>query len=369
MVIVTAIGWLVAGLVALLFGGDWLVRGASRLALLAGMSPLVIGLTVVAFGTSAPELAVSVAASLQGKTELALGNVVGSNLFNMFFILGLTALIVPLSVERRLIRLDVPVMVLLSIMVPIVGWDGTISRADGGLLIVLMLLYLGSLLRGSKRSPESVAVHPEEIAPMLPTGFVAGRWRKGIVSLAVIVAGLALLLFGSQAIVRGAVDLARLAGMSEMLIGLTIVAAGTSLPEVAASLVAASKGERDIAVGNVVGSNLFNVGMVLGSSAAVSSIGVPVPEAAWERDLFTFVVSALVCLPIFATGRVVSRWEGALLLAGYGLFLTTQILAAVEHPQSDGFDGAVLRLAVPVILTVLAADWLRWLLAPKPLGS
>ncbi len=369
MVIVTAIGWLVAGLVALLLGGDWLVRGASRLALLAGMSPLVIGLTVVAFGTSAPELAVSVAASVQGKTELALGNVVGSNLFNMFFILGLTALIVPLRVEKRLIRLDVPVMVLLSIMVPIVGWDGTIGRADGGLLIAMLLLYLGSLLRSSKRSPGSIETHPEELAPMLSTGFVAGRWRKVLVSLVVVVAGLALLLVGSQAIVRGAVDLARLAGMSEMLIGLTIVAAGTSLPEVAASLVAASKGERDIAVGNVVGSNLFNVGMVLGSSAAVSSIGVPVPESAWERDLFAFVVSALVCLPIFATGRVVSRWEGALLLIGYGLFLTTQILAAVEHPQSDGFDGTMLRIAVPVILIVLAADWLRWLLAPKPLGS
>jgi cation:H+ antiporter len=307
-----SIGLLVAGLVLLVLGGEWLVRGASRLAATAGLSPLVIGLTIVAFGTSAPEMATSVSAALAGRGDIALGNVVGSNLFNVLFILGASALITPLVVQQQLIKIDVPLMVAISGAAWWMARDGAIDRVEGALLAAGLLAYTVFCIATAKAEP--AAVHEEyaqefgkEEDKRVPL------WRD----LVLIAGGLAVLVLGSRWFVEGAVELAKALGASELVIGLTIVAAGTSLPEVATSLIAAYRGERDIAVGNVIGSNLFNLLGVLGLAGLVAPSGVPVASAALAFDLPAMFAAAVLCLPVFLTGRRISRLEGFVMLGAY----------------------------------------------------
>lgn len=296
------------GLALLIAGAELLVRGASRLAAAVGLSPLVIGLTVVAFGTSAPELAVSVKASVSGQADVALGNVVGSNTFNVLAILGVASLIAPLAVSSQLVRLDVPVMVVASVLAWWLASDGVVSRADGVLLASLFAAYTVALLRVGKQEPPAL----EQQATGQP-----GARQAMLRAVAAAVVGLGMLVVGARLLVDAAVAMATAAGVSEVLIGLTIVAAGTSLPEVVTSVVASLRGERDIAVGNVVGSNLFNLLCVLGVAGMASPAGVPVAPGVLRFDLPVMTAAAALCLPIFFTRFTIDRWEGAVLLGLY----------------------------------------------------
>jgi cation:H+ antiporter len=338
---------LVAGVVALAGGGELLVRGASRLALALGLSPLVIGLTVVAFGTSAPEFAVSVRSAFAGQADLALGNVVGSNIFNVLFILGLSALVMPLVVAQRLVRLDVPIMIGVSLLLLLVALDGSVGRLDGAVLVAAGIAYTALAIRMSRtESPVVAAEYGREF------GRAAGASAAALgLYLALVGAGLVLVVVGARWLVEAAVAVARGLGVSELVIGLTIVAAGTSLPEVAASVVASVRGERDIAVGNVVGSNVFNVLAVLGLSATVSPAGIGVSRAALAFDIPVMVAVAVACLPIFFTGHRIARWEGALFLAYYGAYAFYVILQAQQHDALPLLGGVMAVFVLP--LTVL----------------
>ena len=343
------------GLGLLVAGGELLVRGASRLAFLFGISPLVVGLTVVAFGTSAPELAVSVQSVLSGKVDLALGNVVGSNIFNVLLILGLSALIVPLIVARQLIRQEVPVMIAASVLLMLLAIDGGLSRGDGALLFGLLIVYLGVTLWQALREPKDTDADDE--APV--TGWAA-HWATQIVF---VIVGVGLLVLGANWLVDAAVAFARILGVSELVIGLTIVAAGTSLPEVATSVIAAVRGERDIAVGNVVGSNIFNILAVLGATALVAPSALVVSPAILAFDLPFMIAVAFACLPIFFTGSLITRWEGALFLAAYVAYTVYIVLAASKHEALPAYSTTMFVFVLPLValtVAILAArEWHR----------
>lgn len=338
-----------SGLAFLIIGAEVLVRGASRIASGIGISPLIIGLTVVAFGTSAPELAVSVKSALSGQANIALGNVVGSNIFNVLFILGLSALIVPLSVSQQLIRLDVPIMIGLSVIVLFFSKDQNISQFDGWVLLAGLAGYLGFLIyenrknsrieSQSNQSPTPDKIDNDKINWPLSIVFVAG--------------GLLLLVIGSRWLVDGAVTFAQYLGVSELIIGLTIVAAGTSLPEVVTSIIAALRGERDIAVGNVVGSNIFNIMGVLGIAGVVAPAGIEVSEAIYHFDIPIMIAVAFACLPIFFTGGTISRWEGGLLIIYYAAYTSYLILAVTQHESLQTFSNVMLWFVIPITMITI----------------
>ena len=350
-----------AGLVALVAGADLLVRGASRLALSFGISPLVVGLTIVAFGTSAPEMAVSSGAVLNGQTGLAMGNVVGSNIFNVLFILGLSALITPLVVNVQLIRQEVPIMIGASLLVLVLALDGTLGLFDGALLFGLLLAYTSFLVVQSRRqSRDAQAGFDAEILPARP-----GAWDARLpVQIALIVAGLALLVLGSDWLVSAAVFFAQSLGVSDLVIGLTIVAAGTSMPEVATSIMAALKGERDIAVGNVVGSSTFNLLGCLGLSGVLAGLlpgspGLTVAPSLLALDIWVMLAVALACLPIFLSGREIARWEGAVFLGYYVAYMAYVVLAAQQHAVLGPFSAVMMGFVVPITVVTLVVSLLR----------
>jgi cation:H+ antiporter len=343
----------IAALVLLVVGGEVLVRGAARLATGVGVTPLVIGLTVVAFGTSAPELAVSLRAAFAGQSDLAVGNVVGSNIFNVLFILGVSAIIVPLAVSEQLVRIDIPVMVGVSAIVMLFGLNGHIGRIEAGCLALLLVAYLWLQFHLSRRAPPPAAAQPEtsqpETSPPEATGHV-------LVNLLLIVAGLALLTLGSTWLVRSATAIATAFGVTHLVIGLTIVAAGTSLPEVVTSIVAGLRGQRDIAIGNVIGSNIFNLLAVLGFTGVIAPAGLAVPASALSMDIPVMLAVAVLCLPIFI-GYSINRWEGILFLGYYALYATYLFLQASRHDallQYRGFIFVVLPLTLITLLSMRA---------------
>ena len=356
-----------AGLVALVAGAELLVRGASKLALSFGISPLVVGLTVVSFGTSAPEVAVSVGAVLNGTTDIALGNVVGSNIFNVLFILGLSALITPLVVNIQLIRQEVPIMIGASLLLLALSLDGKLGTLDAALLFGLMLAYTVFLVRQSRH--ETQAAQDEFAAEAKPAA--PGDWDSRLpVQLLLIVVGLGLLVVGSEWLVSSAVSFAKTLGVSDVVIGLTIVAAGTSMPEVATSVMAAVKGERDIAVGNVVGSNTFNILGCLGiSGLAAGSAGLGVPAAVLNFDIWVMLAVALACLPVFVTGREIARWEGSVFLLYYAAYVAYLILAAQQHDALGAFSSAMLGFVIPITVVTLVVVMLRRPTSPKGPGA
>ena len=342
--------WILAGFVILVYGADWLVEGASRLALKLGMTPLVVGLTVVAFGTSAPELAVSVTSAISGEADLAVGNVVGSNIANILLILGISALVAPLAVHQQLIRLDVPIMVGASVLFYVLAVDGELGLWDSTLLFGSVVAYVAFLIRESRMGGNVIA--PEYDAELSEEKAEPGSMAA---NLGLVLLGLVGLVAGSRALVTGAVNIATAFGVSELVIGLTVLAIGTSLPELATSVVAASRGQRDIAVGNVVGSNIFNLLSVLGLTGLASLGNVPVSAEALRVDIPVMLAVAIACLPIFRSGFVVSRINGALFLAGYGLYLGYLFMLARQSPMLELFQSAVLEGLLPllVILTVV----------------
>lgn len=334
------------GLPALIAGAELLVAGAAGLAARLGVTPLVIGLTVVAFGTSAPELAVTASAAVTGRAEIALGNIVGSNICNVLLILGLAAVITPLRINVRLIRVDVPVMVLVTLVTWIMTLDGSVSRVEGGLLLLGIVAYTALTVHLSRRTQQAETVDFEK-------EFSRERLsRRGGVALQclMVLGGLGLLVLGSQWLVDGAVALARLLGASELIIGMTIVAVGTSLPEIATTVLAAIRGERDIAVGNVVGSNLFNLLAALGVGAVAAKGGVPVSAEALDFDVPMMVAVAIVCVPLVLAGAMVTCWQGALLVLYYAAFLLVQAASASPEIAASSYRSGLLWATAALIV-------------------
>jgi cation:H+ antiporter len=342
------------GLVLLIVGADLLVAGASRIAGRLGISPLVIGLTIVAFGTSAPELAVSTTGALTGQADLALGNVVGSSIFNVLFILGMAALVAPLTVQAQLIRIDVPIMIAASGLCWLFALDGEISRIDGTILAAGILTYTVLLILMSRRQAAELAA-----AAALVNAARQPEPRRSLVEripvqLVMIGAGVAMLVIGSRWLVDGAIAVAHSLGISELVISLTVVAAGTSLPELATSVLAAYRGQRDIAVGNVVGSNIFNILCVLGFTAVIAPQGSRGRPGGPGFDIPVMTAVAVACLPLFITGGVVSRWEGAVFVLYYIAYTVYLVLSAQAHDALANYGLAMKWVVLPLTaLTVL----------------
>ncbi len=340
-----------AGLALLILGADVLVRGAARLSLSLGIAPLVVGLTVVAFGTSAPELAVSVKGALDGQTDIALGNVVGSNILNVLFVLGVSAMLAPLVVDRQLIRQEVPFLIGLSLLVAWMAADANVSALDGVTLCAIMVAYTLLLYWQGKRAPASEVT--DDLIPM-----ATGAMSRLPVQLVMVLVGLGMLVLGSQWLVDAATTFATALGVSELIIGLTVVSFGTSLPEVATSVIAALRGEREIAVGNVLGSCIFNLVAVLGISAIVSGGGLPVPVSLISFDIPVMVAVAVACLPVLATGHLIARWEGALFLAYYVAYVAYLVLYAQDHDALDEYSLVMGTVVIPLTaLTLCVVSW------------
>jgi cation:H+ antiporter len=356
------VGRIVAGLALLVLGGELLVRGASALARRVGISSLVVGLTVVSAATSAPELAVTVGAVLRDEPGLAVGNVVGSNIVNVLLILGLSALVVPLAVKQRLVRFDLPWMVVLSIGLLLVSLDGRIGAVDGVVLLAAVVLHtVLTVVIGRRSAPVTAAAPSGDRAAGGGTGGAedAGTEEEPPPasvprSVLLVVLGIALLVAGATLLVEGAVSIATSLGVSSLVVGLTVVAVGTSLPELATSVIAVRRGERDLAVGNVVGSNIFNIGVVLGLPALISPEGIPVSGAAVALDIPVMLAAAVALLPIAFTGFAVARWEGALFVALYAAYTGYVVLAATEHDALEGFTWTMAWFVLPLVALTLA---------------
>lgn len=342
------IGWVLLGLVLLIIGGEALVRSASTFATKAGISPLVIGLLVVSAATSAPEFAVTLGAVLNGEPGLAIGNVVGSNIANILLILGLSAVISPLIIKRQLVRVDVPIMVGMSVLLVAVSLDGQIGLWDGAILLGGLIVHAVISIRLGRREVREAGDDPETL-PL--NSQPVPLWLAAIL----LVAGVGLLVAGAQSLVTGAVNIATGLGVSGLVVGLTVVAVGTSLPELATSIIAIRRGERDMAVGNIVGSNIFNIGMVLGLPAILFGQGIPVPEAAVAIDLPLMLAAAVALLPLAFTGFILARWEGGLFLLLYTAYLLFVVLASTQHDAAAGFTTAMLWFVLPLVGVVLLA--------------
>ncbi len=348
---------ILVGVAVLIVGAELLVRGASSIASRFGISPVAIGLTIVAFGTSAPELAVSVGSSLSGEAEVALGNVIGSNIVNILLILGISAIFGGLTIASRVVRLDLPLLMVVSIAVLLMSLDSSISRIDGVILFAGIIVYTAWLLRASHGETNAVVAESEAAVAEIE-GSSANAPMFALV--AYIAGGLALLVLGAQVLVDAATEFATNAGVSKMVVGLTVVAVGTSLPELATSMVAAYRGERDIAVGNVVGSNLFNLLSVLGASGIVASSGVAVADSSLTIDYPVMLASTLVLLPIFWNGFAIKRWEGLVLAAFYVVYVVFLVLDATDHSAAEWFGPAALVVAPLAILTFSVAGFQGW---------
>jgi cation:H+ antiporter len=357
---------LVAGLVLLVVGAEFLVKGASRVAAILQIPPLIIGLTIVAYGTSAPEMAVSIMSSFAGQADIAVGNVVGSNIFNVLFILGISALVVPLIVTRQLIRSDVPIMIGVSVLLLVFSLDGELSRVDSIIFFAGAIAYTLSLIyQSNKQQNDSNNSEDDEFAREYSETEARSPlvWIKNLVF---IVGGLALLVLGSGWLVDSAIAIARSLGLSELIIGLTIVAAGTSLPELATSVVASVRGERDIAVGNVLGSNIFNILAVLGVSGIVVPDGIQVSKEAIQFNIPVAIAVAFACLPIFYSGRRIDRWEGILFLFYYVAYTGYLILYATKnHEVLSTYIDVMLWFVLPLTAITLIIISIQEKLAAK----
>jgi cation:H+ antiporter len=339
-----------AGLIVLILGADLLVRGASRLAAAFGVSPLVIGLTIVAIGTASPEIAVSLQAAANGQGDLTLGNVLGSNIFNILFILGAAAMLTPIVIAEQLIRKDAPIMLGISLLVLALAFDGKLGSFDSLILLAGFIAYTAFVLRQSRlESTEVQKEYAQEFAEKEP--HTTRNTYKNILR---VVIGLVLLVLGSRWLVDSAVVIAVALGVSELVIGLTIVAVGTSLPEVATSVIAALKKESDIAVGNAVGSNIFNLLGVLGLGALFAPNGIPVAEQVLRQEFPVMVFVALVTLPIFYIDNRISRLEGGLLLAYYVLYLSYVVLQAAANPALRATGWFILFVVLASFLALVA---------------
>jgi len=355
------LGLMVAGLALLAIGAEALVRGASRIAAGAGISPMAVGLTVVAYGTSTPELTVSLLAALEGRPEIAVGNVVGSNTFNVLLILGMCAAIAPLAVKAEMLRREVPIMIGVSLALWGLAADARINVLEGIALVGAILVYTVAALRWGRRERADVVAEYAAAEPALSRG--KAQW---LLAAAQVLIGLGALVLGGRWLVDAAVAIARAAGVSETVVGLTIVAAGTSLPEVVTSIVATLRGERDIAVGNVVGSNIYNILAIVGvSSLAAGGGGLPVARGILSFDIPVMVAAAVATLPVIFTGRRIARWEGFLFLGYFAAYTAYVVLTAQEHDAAGMLGRAMTFFAVPLTVLTLAVAVARQLRASR----
>lgn len=307
---------LAGGLVALVVGAELVVREGSALAARLGVHPIVVGMTVVSLGTSLPELAIGLNAAQQGNGGLAIGNIVGTNLVNILLILGLSALLRPIVFDRRTLRFDLPVMTGAALLLLLVAADGSLSTADGLWLSGYGGIYLGAVLVAAfRRSQDRDAT---------PRGGNAQRTPARVILL---LAGLVSIIIGSELLVDGAVDIARGLGVSDAFIGLTIVAIGTSAPELVTTIVSTLRGDRSIALGNLIGSSVFNIALILGPTVIIAPGLVPVPDDVLAVDLLLLVATTLICIPFFRTRRQLSRVEGGLFVGAYVVYLVWLIAA------------------------------------------
>ncbi len=341
---------IVIGFALLIGGGELLVRGASRLAVRLGIAPLVIGFTVVAFATSAPELAVSLKAVYAGSGDLAVGNLVGSNIANLLLILGLSALMAPLAIASRVIRIDVPLVVAASVLLLVLGLDGVIGALDGLFMSALLAAYILWSLRMSARNSAAFGDADAQSSD------APGTSGSGVPLMA---SGLLLLGLGAHWLVQGAVAVAEFYGLQELVIGLTVIAVGTSLPELVTSVIAVLRGARDMAVGNLLGSNLFNILGVLGVTGMLAPQGLVVPDAALALDMPVMIASAVACLPIFFTGHRIARWEGGLFFAYYLAYMAYLVLDATGHRAEADFAWVMGLFVIPLTVVTLGVCSVR----------
>jgi cation:H+ antiporter len=338
---------LLAGLCLLIFGAELMVRAAVRLAARLHVRPLIIGLTIVALGSSAPQMAVSLQAALAHNPDIAVGSVVGSSIFNILVTLGLSALIIPLRVSRQLVRLDIPLMIGASLLVFLLAWNKEIGRFDGILLLAALALYLGLLLRQSRHSTRPHSEQPD---------IAQASWLSNLLMIGI---GLAMLVFAGHLLLGAAVVVATDLGFSERVIGLTVVAVGTSLPELATSLIAALRGQRDIAVGNVIGANLFNLLGVLGLTALIAPTPLSVSPNALDFDLPVMLGVAALCLPVFYSGYRVTRAEGLLLLGLYLVYGLHVVSFTTGMPLAGRLERLMLFYVLPPLLMFLLFTSIR----------
>lgn len=344
----------IAGFVLLIAGAEFLVRGASKIATYAGLSKLVIGLTVVAYGTSFPELVVSSIGSITGQTDIAVGSVVGSNIFNILCVLGISAIILPLYISRDLIRLDVPIMIFVSVIMLLFSIDGVISRFESIFLLTLGFVYTWWVIKTGKKESKHEDFNSGEKKILMEK-----KWKSLSSSIFYVLIGLGLLIIGSRWLVNGAAYIARSMGVSELIVALVLVAAGTSLPEAATSIIAAIRKERDIAVGNLIGSNIFNIIFVLGFSGIVATDTIKISSAALKFDIPVMVAVSFACLPVFFTGERIARWEGAIFVGYYLAYTLYLVLTARQHSSLTIFNEIMLSFIIPLTLLTLLVTLLR----------
>ncbi len=340
------------GIVLLFFGGELFVQGSVAIALIFGIPQLVIGLTVVSLGTSAPELFVSLRSVIAGSDALAVSNVIGSNIFNVMVVLGSSALVLPLKVESRLVRRDVPVLLAVSTAVWGMASTGRLTWQSGLALFVALIINSVWEIRTAREEPEEVEdAEPEIKKESANLGFSKATFF--------LLSGILVLTIGSNLLVSGASSTATFLGVSEAVIGLTIVSAGTSMPELITSLVAALKGRTDLAIGNVVGSSLLNQLLVLGSSAIASGInGLTVEKILIQKDLPIMVLTTLACMPIFWTRGRISRVEGGILLTLYLLYLIDQVLPETLPTWQDEFRLIIICIIIPSVIILMSIQML-----------
>ncbi len=348
----TALAEFTGGLLALLVAGHLVVRAASMLGARFGLSPMVIGLTIVAAGTSAPELAVVGQAIAADDTELAVGSIIGSNIANVLLVLGVASLLGTIHVTSRVVRIDIPVMIAASTLFLLFALDGTLGRVDGIILFGGLVLFVTWTLRATRRRPERP--DPEVSNEAAPSEAADDRSSGSIARVVVeLIAGIAVLAVAARFVVSGAEEIARSLGVPELIVGLTIVALGTSAPEIVTTLVAAFQGRRDLAVGNAVGSNIFNILLVLGAAGMLAPSGIAVSDDALQLDLPILLAAAVACLPIVAWDYTLNRWEGAVFVAYYLAYLTFLVLDATGHRAKDPFALIMIGFVVP--LTIITA--------------
>jgi cation:H+ antiporter len=314
-----------AGLVVLVLGADFILRGATRIAAMSGVRPIIIGLTIVSVGTSLPELAVGITAVSEGRGSLAVGNIAGTNILNILFILGLSAAIRPLPLQLMSLRLDVPVMMVSSVVIFLMALDGVLSQLEGGILVLSALVYTVALVRLSKKES---AVMRREFAEEFSKEVLLEKpgLLAGIGSALLLVAGMGLTILGAEFLVKGSVSIASSMGVSDAVIGLTIVAIGTSAPELVTTMVATVKDDRDVAIGNLIGSSISNILVILGVTCLVAPDGVEVTGDVLWFDLPLAAAVAIACYPVFRSDRMVSRPEGLIFVSLYLVYMVVLIL-------------------------------------------
>ncbi len=345
---------IISGIIILFAGGELFVQGSATLAVILGVPQLVIGLTIVSLGTSAPELFVSFGSFLKGSDAIAVSNVVGSNIFNVLVVLGSSALIMPLKVESRLVKRDVPLLLAVSVAVWGMASSGHITWQAGIALLVALTINTIWEIRTAREEPQEIKnAEPAINMQLAPNGWLKASGK--------IIVGVLLLAIGSNFLVNGAKSLASAYGLSEAVIGLTIVSAGTSLPELITSIIASIRGQTDLAIGNVIGSSLLNQLLVLGSCAFLSgSKGLNVDTILINRDFPIMVLTALACMPIFWTKGRISRTEGAILMTLYILYITDQVLPHAQPLLQSQYRFIVVFIIIPIIILFIFLKSIRY---------